>query len=184
MATYYTDNTLIQLFLPIIQAGLIAGGFTNVIVKQSNQPTQQGIPISPMVFFTKIYNKRFGFLKHEDKWDAIAGDFVHTESQYYETSFQVSALALQQPADVTAPTASDLVNEVACIMQSSATLDILNNAGVGILRISDITNPYFTDDRDNFEASPSFDFVLVYLNERVSMNPKITPPIQTNVHGV
>lgn len=180
----YTDNTLIQLFLPIIKAGLIADGFTNVIVKQSNQPTQQGIPTAPMVFFTKIYNKRFGFLRREDVWNIAAQDFIHTESQYYETSFQVSALTLQNPSDITIPTASDLVNEVASIMQSSNTLDILNNAGVGILRISDITNPYFVDDRDNFEASPSFEFVLVYLNERVSTSPKITPPISTNIHGV
>ena len=180
----YTDNTLIQLFLPIIKAGLIEDGFTTTIVKQSNQPTQQGIPTAPMVFFTKIYNKRFGFLRREDVWNVDAQDFVHTESQYYETSFEVSALTLQNPSDITIPTASDLVNEVACIMQSSKTLDILNNAGVGILRITDITNPYFVDDRDNFEASPSFDFVLVYLNERTSTSPKITPPISTNIHGV
>jgi hypothetical protein len=180
----YTDNSLIELFLPIIKEGLIADGFTTTLVKQSNQPTQQGIPTSPMVFFTKIFNKRFGFLRREDRWNTLTSRFDHIESQYYETSFQVAALSLQDPKDLTIPTASDLVNEVACIMQSSTTLDTLNNAGVGILRISDITNPYFTDDRDNFEASPSFDFVLVYLNERASTTPLITPPISQNIHGV
>jgi hypothetical protein len=180
----YTDNSLIQLFLPIIQAGLVADGFTTTVVKQSNQPTQQGIPTAPMVFFTKIFNRRFGFLRRADVWNTMTSQFDHTESQYYETSFQVSALVLQNPSDLTIPTASDLVNEVACILQSSATLNTLNNAGVGILRISDISNPYFVDDRDNFEASPSFDFVLVYLNERVSTSPLITPPILQNIHGV
>lgn len=180
----FTDNSLIQLFLPIIKAGLVADGFTTTVVKQSNQPTQQGIPTAPMVFFTKIYNKRFGFLRREDRWDTLTNSFVHVESQYYETSFQVSALVLQNPSNLSIPTASDLVNEVASIMQSSATLDTLNNAGVGILRITDITNPYFTDDRDNFEASPSFNFVLIYLNERASTSPKITPPILQNIHGV
>lgn len=180
----YTDNTLIQVFLPIIQAGLIADGFTTTVVKQFNQPTQQGIPTAPMVFFSKIYNKRFGFLKRSDVWDIDASEFVHTESQYYETSFQVSALSLQNPSDLTIPTASDLVNDVASIMQSSVTLQTLENAGIGILRISDITNPYFVDDRDNFEASPSFDFVLVYLNQRTSVSPKITQPITSNIHGV
>jgi hypothetical protein len=180
----YTDNSLIQLFLPIIQAGLIADGFTTTLVKQSNQPTQQGVPTAPLVFFTKIFNKRFGFLRRADVWNTLTSQFDHTESQYYETTFQVSALVLQDPTDLTIPTASDLVNEVACIMQSSTTLDTLNNAGVGILRISDITNPYFVDDHDNYEASPSFDFVLVYLNERVSTSPLITPPISQNIHGV
>jgi len=180
----YTDNSLIQLFLPIIQTGLIANGFTTTVVRQSNQPRQQGIPTAPMVFFTKVFNKRFGFLRREDRWNTLTSQFDHVESQYYETSFQVSALSLQNPANLTIPTASDIVNEVASIMQSSSTLTTLNNAGVGILRISDITNPYFLDDRDNFEASPSFDFVLVYLNERVTMSPLITPPISQNIHGV
>ena len=180
----YTDNTLIQTFLPIIQAGLINDGFTNVIVGQSNQPTQQGIPTAPYVFFTKIYNKRFGFLRREDRWDAGLAGIVHTESQYLETSFQVSALALQDPEDITIPTASDLVNEVASILQSSVTLQTLNAEGIGILRITDLANPYFSDDRNNFEASPSFDFVLVYLNERTSTSPQITPPISQVIHGV
>lgn len=37
------DNDLIRLFLPIIKAGLIADGFVDIIVKQNNQPTQQGV---------------------------------------------------------------------------------------------------------------------------------------------
>jgi len=179
-----TDNTLIQLFLPVIQAGLVADGFTTTVVKQSNQPTQQGIPTAPMVFFTKIYNRRYGFLGREDVWDSGTSSFIHSESQYYETAFQVSALVLQNPSDLTIPTASDLVNEVACLMQSDATRAILNAQGVGILRITDVTNPYFVDDRDNFEASPSFDFVLTYLNVRTSTTPKITPPIVQNIYGV
>ena len=69
-------------------------------------------------------------------------------------------------------------------MQSDATRAILNASGVGILRVTDIINPYFVDDRDNFEASPSFDFVLTYQNVRVSTSPQITPPITQNIYGV
>jgi len=180
----HTDNSLIQLFLPIMQAGLIADGFTTTVVKQSNQPTAQGIPTAPMVYFSKVYNKRYGFLGRKDVWDENALEFVHTESQYYETAFQVSALVLQNPTDLTIPTASDLVNEVASIMQSDSTRDILNKSGVGILRITDVTNPYFVDDRDNFEASPSFSFTLTYLNTRVTTTPKVTPPVLQNIYGV
>ncbi len=181
---YLTDNSLIQIFLPIIQAGLTADGFTTTVVRQSNQPTQQGIPTVPTVYFFKVYNRRYGFLKREDVWDTISSSFIHTESQYYETAFQVSALVLQNPSDLTIPTASDLVNEVSCIMQSDSTRAILNAQGIGILRITDLTNPYFVDDRDNFEASPSFDFVVTYLNTRESTSPQITPPIAQNIYGV
>jgi hypothetical protein len=98
---------------------------------------------------------------------------VHTELQYFETIFQMSALVLQEPKYPALPTASDLVNEVASIMQSDNTRVILNASGVGILRVSEVLNPYFVDDRDNFEASPSFDFTLVYENTRLSTTPII-----------
>lgn len=179
-----TDNSLIILFRPIIEQGLIAAGFTTTVVKQSNQPTAQGAVTAPAIYFHKLYNKRYGFLGRKDTWNPTTQQFEHIETQYYETTFQIMALALQNPSDITAPTASDLVNEVASIMQSDRTRDILQLENIGILRITDITNPYFVDDRDNFEASPSFEFTLTYANTRESTTPKITPPIVQNIHGV
>ena len=166
------DNQLIQIFLPIIQNGLVSDGFNNVIVKQSNQPTQQGINTSPTVYFFKVSSKRYGFLGRYDKW--TNSQMTHTEVQYMEATFQVSALVLQYPTTPNQYTASDLVYEVSSIMQSDNTRDILNNSGIGILRITDLLNPYFLDDRDQFEASPSFDFVLTYENKRQSISPIIT----------
>jgi len=165
-----TDNMLIQLFLPIIQAGLIADGFNNVVTQQANQPTQQGIPTDPTVYFYKVSNKRYGFLGRFDQWDSNTSTMIHNERQYYETTFRIQALVLQSAKSPTY-TASDLANEVACIMQSDSTLKILNAAGVGILRVTDISNPYFTDDKDNFEALPSFEFTSLYLNDRVTTSP-------------
>lgn len=179
-----TDNQMIQLFLPVIKAGLQTDGFTNVIVKQANQPTQQGINTGPTVYFYKISNKRYGFLGRLDVWDSNASEMVHTESQYYETTWQVSALVLQSPKTPNQYTAADLVNEVASIMQSDNTRAILNNAGVGILRIIELPNPYFVDDRDQFEASPSLEFVLTSQASRVTTNPKIELPVNLNIQGV
>lgn len=179
-----TDNELIKLFLPIIKAGLIEDGFMDVSVKQSYQPTMQGINTNPTVYFFKVANKRYGFLGRKDVWNPLTSTMVHTESQYVETTFQVAALVTQNPKNTNRPTASDLVNDVASIMQSDKTRDILNKRGVGILRVMDIRNPYFFDDKDNFEASPSFDFTLQFLNDRVSTSPIITPPITGNIYGV
>lgn len=168
-----TDNQIIQIFLPIIQQGLINDGFLNVTVKQSNQPTQQGIPTTPIVYFFKVSDKRYGYLGRYDKW-INSPTMQHHEVQYMEITFQVSALVLQYPITPNQYTASDLVNEVASIMQSDNTRSILNNSGIGILRIMDISNPYFVDDRDQFEASPSFYFTLTYKDDRVSTMPPIT----------
>lgn len=174
----WTDNQLIQLFLPIINAALLADGFTGVTTKQANQPTQQGIQTNPAVYFFKVGDRRYGFLGRDDVWDQDSSSMQHSESQYYESTWQVSALVLQNPVTPNQYTASDLVNEVASIMQSDNTRDILNRSGVGILRVTDVLNPYFVDDRDNFEASPSFDFVLTYENIRQS-----TSPIVSEFHG-
>jgi hypothetical protein len=167
------DNDLIRLFLPIIKNGLIADGYLNVTVKQANQPTQQGINIGPTVYFFKVGDHRYGFLYRESKWDEDAEEMIHTEMQQYETTFQISSLVLQKPTNPYLYTASDLVNEVAAILQSDRTREILMDAGVGIYRITDITNPYFVDDRDQFEASPSFTFTLTHKQTRVTTDPVI-----------
>lgn len=168
------DNDIIQIFLPIINDALIVDNYVDVIVKQSNQPTMQGVNTNPTVYFFKVGNKRYGWLGRNDVWDSFSAQMVHEESQYIESTWQMQALVLQNPLTPNQYTASDLVNEVASIMQSDNTRDILNTSGIGILRVTDVTNPYFVDDRDNFEASPSFNFVLVYENIRTSQNPIIS----------
>lgn len=178
------DNALIRLFLPIINAGLIADGYTGVNVLQANQPTQQGVPIAPSVYFTKIGDHRYGFLHRDDTWDDINSRMVHTEIQQYETTFQVSALVLQNPRVTNKYTASDLVNEVAAILQSDNTVTTLMESNVGILRVQEIRNPFFVDDMDNFEASPSFDFTLTHLQTRVSVDPVIELPVIIDINRV
>lgn len=163
-----TDNELIRLFRPIIIDGLVDAGYVDVPVKQFNQPTQQGVNSGPAVYFSKLYDKRYGFLRRNSRW--VVNEMVHNEEQSYETTFQIMALARQNPSDTALPTASDLVNEVAAIMQSDKAIKILNDADVGILRVMDVRNPYFTDDQDIFEASPSFDFTLVHGQTRISQD--------------
>jgi hypothetical protein len=168
-----TDNELIRLFLPIIQAGLSAEQYDGVVTKQTNQPTAQGANIVPTVYFYKTGDHRYGFLKRIDTWDATTSIMSHEESQMYETKFTVQALVRQFPTTPYSYTASDLVNSVAGIMQSDATRETLAASDVGILRIQEITNPYFNDDRDQFEASPSFDFILTHRRTRITTDPVI-----------
>jgi hypothetical protein len=168
-----TDNDLIRLVISIINAGLTARGYSGVIVAQSNQPTQQGVNSGSTVFLFKLFDHRYGFPARSDVWDVDSQTMIHTEIQIYETTFQISSLVRQNPATPSQYTASDLVNEVASIMQSDQTVNLLNVANVGIFRVTEVRNPYFKDDRDQFEASPSFDFVLTHRQTRVSTNPVV-----------
>lgn len=162
------DNELFALLIGIIEAAEPGAGIPNVSgragvpVYQSYQPTQQGIATGPSAYLHIISHHRYGLVERSDIWDELNSKEIHTETQIYETMFQLSALSTQNPRDVAQYTAGDIVNAMAYIMQSESTLQLLRAAGVGIERVSDIRNPYFTDDRDRFEASPSFDFILTH----------------------
>lgn len=179
----WTDNQIIQVFLPIINQGLADDGFINVTVKQANQPTMQGINTNPTVYFYKLTNKRYGFLGRYNEWDSLAQDMIYDESQWYESTWRVQALVLQNPKTPNQYTASDLVNEVASIMMSQSTVTQLISQNIGLLRVENVANPYFWDDRDNFEASPSFDFTLTYENIRAKSSPIISE-FNASIYGV
>ncbi len=90
------------------------------------------------------------------------GAQVYTETEQYITTFQMSALATQDPTNTESLTASDILNLAASVIQSAATITGLENEGMGILAISQVQNPYFSDDRVRYEASPSLDFKITH----------------------
>lgn len=160
-----TDNPLIVLFSSQLEAASAAAGW-NYEVIQNYQPTQEGIPTAPIIFFEKLFDKAYGWAHSQfDKnpvrppnWEL--NGFVATEEQWMETTFQVSALVIQDVDDLTLPTASDVALYVRQYITARVTQDILRAGGASILRVTDIRNPKFTDDRGLFEANPNFDVVL------------------------
>jgi len=170
------DNLLTQNIFTVLQAGLTAQGYATVQLAASFQPTNQGVNTPPTIFLFKIGDHRYGFLERTDVWDVDTETMVHTETQIYETMFQISALSIQNPATATTstPTASDLANVAASIMQSDVTRLALNAQGINIYRITDVRNPYFMDDKNRFEASPSFDFTVQHQQVVTTTSPVST----------
>lgn len=179
------DNQLIQVIISIINAGLTAAGtpYSKVLIKQSNQPTQQGVPTKSTVFLTKVFDHRYGSLRRNDEWDLDTLKMIHTETQQYESSFQIEALAIQNPADINSLTASDIVNRVAAILQSDFALTTFQDNDIGIERIIDARNPYFQDDKQRNEAVPSFDFILTHKQVIITESP-IIESIEYNFNRV
>jgi hypothetical protein len=165
------DNQLISLVIGTITAQEAAAGIPGTPIAQAFQPTQQGVNTGPTVYLYKVGDRRYGFAGRSDVWNQTSSTMVHTETQQYETTLQFSALATQDPATPTQYTASDLLNLIAYTLQSSATVAALQAQGVGVERITDVRNPYFTDDRDRFEASPSFDVVLTHKQTVTTSTP-------------
>ena len=169
-----TDAQLFELIMAgMLAAASVRAGVT-VDVKQNYQPTQQGAQTAPTLYVHKLFDKRVGHVQRKDVLDIPNDVFRHHEAQWYETTFQVTALAAGNPLVPNLPSASDLVNVGADIMQSDAMMARLRAANVGVLRVGEITNPQFVDDRDRFEASPSFDFVLTHKREYIDGVPVVS----------
>lgn len=154
-----TDNQIIRLFLPLLNAGMTAYGYS-VIIKQSFQPTEQGADSEPQLFFTKVSDKRLGHPQRKSVWDTLLGKQIDTDTQLMEATYQITALVRQTSSSE--KTASDYAHTAAMLMNGAEFISTLKASGVGILRITDVRNPYMKDDRDQFQASPSFDFTLSF----------------------
>lgn len=169
-----TDKQIAALFmshlLPAMQAQTALAA---VKLARNYQATQQGAATGPYVYFFKVGDHRYGHVERCDVYDTDLEVFTHTESQIYETTYQFSAWIPQTPGDVTSLTESDILNAVSGIMQSDTILAAFRAAGVGIQRVTEVRNPYFTDDRDLFEAVPSFDIILTHKRVTVTTLPAV-----------
>lgn len=156
------DNELIKLFREIILAQEAAAGIQGTPIKQAFQPTQQGVNTVPTAYFHKVGDRPVGSPQRKDVWNEATKTLVHSEIQIYETTFQISTLATQDPKTPAQYTASDILNLIRAILQSDTTITRLREKDVGIYRVGEVKNPYFTDDRNRFEASPWMQFTLTH----------------------
>lgn len=162
---------LMAQILPALQA---TAGMASVKMARNFQPRQHGTSSGPYVYFYKLGDKRYGSPARKDQYAPITGDFQHVETQVYESTYQFSAWIPQDPTNTNGLTESDILNAVSGIIQSDAILSAFQAQGVGVLRVTDVRNPYIVDDHDQFEAVPSFDVVLTHKRQRVVTIPAVT----------
>ena len=168
------DNVLIPLVIATILAGEVAANIAGTPIAQAFQPDLQGMNSNPTAYLHKIGDSRVGYVARTDLWDHVNSVMVHTETQQYTTTFQISALAQQDPATPTQYTASDILNLIASILQSSATIAALEAHDVGVLHISEVRNPYFTDDYQRNEAAPNLDVTFCHKQVVTTQTPIVS----------
>lgn len=173
------DNELVEIFRPFLISELVAAGYSNIVIKSAYQSTKQGTPTAPTVFFAKISSVRYGSPKKS--YQMVNGEMKYIFSQNYRTTFQLSFLMTRNAGDT--KTVGDLAEETADIMSGDGMHYLLKANGIGIERIETVLNPYFTDDSDRYQASPSFDFVLTHKRSRIETVP-YTTTIDTTVDRV
>jgi hypothetical protein len=177
-----TDNQLFALVRTVILTGLAARDLNGWKVARKFQPKQQGANSTPTVYLFKLNDKNIGSPRTAYKWNADLQRMDADDARTYETTFQASIL-MDETDDADALTPGDVAIEVAAIMQSDEALAALRAAEVGIIRVTDIRNPYDVNDRTQYAADPSFDFVLTHKRRRVYVAPHATS-IEGNIHRV
>lgn len=178
------DKQLAALFmselLPRMQAQASLAG---VALARKYQPRQHGAATGPIVYFFKVSDRNHGSPKREEKYNEAGAIFDQSQRQVVESTYQFAAWVPQDPAATTALTESDVLNIVSAIMQSDGFLAAFRTAGVGIQRVTNVRNPYFVDERDRFEAEPSFDIVLTHYRNLSSTLP-IVNTYEANINRV
>jgi hypothetical protein len=155
------DNQLIDLLATQLEAASAAAGW-NYIVVQKDQPTQQGIPTAPTIFFEKLFDSPHGWPIDSYVYQSAAGNFTETETQMVNTTFQISALVIQDPSNLALPTASDVANFMQQYLSARWSINYFMAQDVGLFRVTSIRNPAFNDDRTLYEYTPNFDITLTH----------------------
>ncbi|MNH03097.1 hypothetical protein D3C81_678180 [compost metagenome] len=134
-----------------------------ITVQQKQQPVKQGIPTAATVYLEKLFHNPHGSSRVYYDVSPEPNMIEENEGQVYTATFQVSAFVIQKPENPALPTASELADAARVGLQRHTTIRKFAAEGVGLLRVSMVGNPYFSDDRDRQEATPSFDLVVTYV---------------------
>jgi hypothetical protein len=172
MEVQVRDLELIDLLATKLEQASAAAGW-NYAVIQTSGPTQQGIPDAPIIMFQKLFDEPRGWPKSTSVYEPVADQFTTKSLQEYQTTFQISALVIQVPDDLTLPTASDVANYMYNALHSRSTVSAFMKVGVNVMRAPQIGNAYFEDDRSRFEARPSFDIILTHSREVGQITPAV-----------
>ena len=165
------DTKLFDVICTALEAGLVSQGYVDPDVLQSFQPQQQGSPSGETWFIHKITMHKYGHAQKSNKLNQQSGVIDLVEARVIERTYQITALKKQAPEDLTptAKTADDMAEEAAAIMQGQSFTDALRLEGLRMLRITDVRTPYFTDQHDQNDISPNFDFTVTYDKQLASI---------------
>jgi len=164
------DTALFTALRTVLLAGLALSDAPTTEVKRASQATQIGADTGPTVYFQKMMDRDLGSPQRKHIWDDETSDYVNAQIQKVATSFQIMGIHRLAVTDE-GMTASDLANEARAILQSDDAIAAFLAVDVGVERVTQVRNSVFTDGQDQYEFSPSFDFVLTHDQVTFSRTP-------------
>ena len=150
------DKPLRILIIEHLTSGLLRAGIT-VPVIAGNQPTTQGRE-NDGVYFFQIMDGAAGW---QGRSYSVAEPLLNMkDTQVLETTFQMQALITEDPESTASLGAIDVLNAARMVIASMPFIESMKLNDIGVQRPTNIRTPFFTNDRDQFEMSPSFDFTV------------------------
>lgn len=159
-----TDSELLSFVGQMITTALLNGvsvlGAVDVVQKDS--PTQQGTNSAPTAYFERVFDIGRGMPIVKNEYSPDTGLMTETTVRLTETTIQISALSWQDPTNPVVVTAADIVQYINTYFQAPSVRAVFLKNGLNMLKVTDVRNPWFENDRNQFEAMPNFDFVLTH----------------------
>ncbi len=155
-----SENQIYSDIIGFINSCLSALNITGWQVLQLKQP-EKLTTIKPTIYVTCTNKNRRGWQQRlysldEEKNLKIREGFIQ------EIDVQISALRRRELADITATlNSADVLEYIKTYMLNLNALQGLRNMGYTIYQPSNIQNPDFFDDSDNFEFMPFFNVTFI-----------------------
>lgn len=160
-----------QALIALVRSALLAEAPAGVAVLQKDNPVSVGASSTPTIYIEVVIpGLRYGVLGRRDL-DTETDDMTHEETQWLETTLQISTLVTLEDDE---PSASDLLQIAADILMGDKGLAAFAVQGVRPLRITTSRTVHFVNDRQQYEANPSFDIVLTRVQIRESTTPALS----------
>lgn len=165
------DNELMVLIRTTLLELLSEQGMQGVTVATSYQADNQGRVTTPTLYYFKVMDNRAGWQGRTNSYDPDTGKVTVEQRQWIRSTFQIQGLASFDKNDLYQDTAEDLTRMAAMLVQSESFRLALRAKGVGMERVTEIRSPQFVNDRDQFQASPSFDFTVSRQDRIIQQSP-------------
>jgi hypothetical protein len=157
-----TENELWETLLPLVRGA--AAAFPGMVTVRAYQPGTQSDGEAPRLLLHRVSSRRYGAqgqrLLRDHRPD---GGLRITERSIWrkEDTFLVNALVNRNPKDA-GYTAVDALEALAQYLQGREAVVTLRRAGLGIMRIGEVTETPYEDEADVYRFSVSLKFVITY----------------------
>lgn len=146
--------------IPLLQREFDAEGITGVEIGLIDDVVKSGPPSGKAILFQRITNTPRGHVGRYNKLDMAADEFVHTEKQAFERSYQFTALCPIMASQDYPLTPSDLADLARSFLLSDIAIDEFAKIGMQVQSATVVRDLYHKDESGRFEKQPSFDLVL------------------------